>query len=83
MQVSQLQYVYHLQLSNSKFNFILQQALSNQSITDFLIVEYNGDIGGRMAHTNFGEDADGNPYVVELGANWASRTKTFYSKQQD
>ncbi|KAF2875777.1 hypothetical protein BDV95DRAFT_484850 [Massariosphaeria phaeospora] len=46
------------------------QALSNQSVTDFLVVEYNGDIGGRMLHTNFGEDADGNPYVIELGANW-------------
>ncbi|KAF2711888.1 polyamine oxidase [Pleomassaria siparia CBS 279.74] len=46
------------------------QALSNQSISDFLIIEYNGDIGGRMAHTTFGQDADGNPYVVELGANW-------------
>ncbi|KAF2679945.1 amine oxidase [Lentithecium fluviatile CBS 122367] len=46
------------------------QALSNQSVTDFLIVEYNGDIGGRMVHTTFGEDADGNPYTVELGANW-------------
>ncbi|OCK75495.1 amine oxidase [Lepidopterella palustris CBS 459.81] len=46
------------------------QALSNQSITDFLIVEYNGDIGGRMAHKNFGKKSDGSPYVVELGANW-------------
>ncbi|KAF2465287.1 amine oxidase [Lindgomyces ingoldianus] len=46
------------------------QALSNQSVTDFLIVEYNGDIGGRMTHTTFGKDPDGNPYVVELGANW-------------
>ncbi|OCL00547.1 amine oxidase [Cenococcum geophilum 1.58] len=46
------------------------QALSNQSITDFLIVEYNGDIGGRMAHTNFGKKSDGTSYVVELGANW-------------
>ncbi|KAF2644543.1 polyamine oxidase-like protein [Massarina eburnea CBS 473.64] len=45
-------------------------ALSNQSVTDFLIVEYNGDIGGRMAHTTFGSGPDGNPYTVELGANW-------------
>jgi hypothetical protein len=58
-QVSQLQYVYHLYLNDTKSDFILQQALSNQSITDFLIIEYNGDIGGRMAHTNFGEDAGG------------------------
>ncbi|KAF1954940.1 polyamine oxidase [Byssothecium circinans] len=46
------------------------QALSNQSITDFVIVEYKDDIGGRMFHANFGEDADGKPYTVELGANW-------------
>ncbi|ORY08078.1 hypothetical protein BCR34DRAFT_488952, partial [Clohesyomyces aquaticus] len=46
------------------------QALSNQSITDFLIVEYNGDIGGRMVHTEFGNDPNGKPYTVELGANW-------------
>ncbi|KAF2196811.1 putative flavin-containing polyamine oxidase [Delitschia confertaspora ATCC 74209] len=46
------------------------QALANQSITDFLIVEYNGEIGGRMKHTNFGKNPNGKPYVVELGANW-------------
>ncbi|KAF2496891.1 putative flavin-containing polyamine oxidase [Lophium mytilinum] len=46
------------------------QALANQSITDFLIVEYNGEIGGRMKHTNFGKKKDGSPFVVELGANW-------------
>ncbi|KAF2656312.1 polyamine oxidase-like protein [Lophiostoma macrostomum CBS 122681] len=46
------------------------QALSNQSISDFIIVEYNGDIGGRMAHTTFGKDPSGDPYVIELGANW-------------
>ncbi|KAI9821058.1 MAG: hypothetical protein M1827_003791 [Pycnora praestabilis] len=44
------------------------QALSNQSVTDFLIVEYNGDIGGRVAHTSFG--VPNNSYTVELGANW-------------
>ncbi|KAL9608515.1 MAG: hypothetical protein Q9167_006666 [Letrouitia subvulpina] len=47
-----------------------QQALSNASVTDFLILEYQGDIGGRVAHTTFGKRADGTPYVVELGANW-------------
>ncbi|KAL9058816.1 MAG: hypothetical protein Q9162_001540 [Coniocarpon cinnabarinum] len=49
------------------------QALSNNSISDFLILEYNDVIGGRVAHTNFGSDPDGKPYVVELGANWAKR----------
>ncbi|KAF2090381.1 polyamine oxidase-like protein [Saccharata proteae CBS 121410] len=46
------------------------QALSNASISDFLIVEYNDHIGGRVAHTDFGTKDDGSPYVVELGANW-------------
>jgi hypothetical protein len=61
----------------SSTKLVLQQALSNQSITDFLIIEYNGEIGGRMAHTNFGEDADGNPYVIELGANWVRKAAAF------
>ncbi|KAF5343909.1 hypothetical protein D9758_012138 [Tetrapyrgos nigripes] len=46
------------------------QALSNQSIHDFIIVERNDYIGGRVAHTNFGFQPDGTPYTVELGANW-------------
>jgi hypothetical protein len=25
-----------------------------------------------MAHTTFGKDPNGNPYTVELGANWVS-----------
>ena len=29
-----------------------------------------------MRHTNFGSDAAGNPYLVELGANWISGTGT-------
>lgn len=46
------------------------QALANQSISDFLIVEANDYIGGRAKHTTFGKKADGSPYTVELGANW-------------
>ncbi|KAI0180547.1 putative flavin-containing polyamine oxidase [Hypoxylon sp. FL1284] len=46
------------------------QALSNASISDFLIVERNDYIGGRVKHSNFGTKPDGTPYVVELGANW-------------
>ncbi|KAI2631060.1 putative flavin-containing polyamine oxidase [Hypoxylon sp. NC1633] len=46
------------------------QALSNASVSDFLIVERNNYIGGRVAHTTFGTKPDGTPYVVELGANW-------------
>lgn len=37
---------------------------------DFLILEYRDRIGGRAWHENFGQDKDGNPYVVEMGANW-------------
>ncbi|KAH7347039.1 polyamine oxidase-like protein [Pyrenochaeta sp. MPI-SDFR-AT-0127] len=48
------------------------QALANQSITDFIILEHNNDIGGRMRNTEFGADVEGNPYTVELGANWIS-----------
>ncbi|MCJ1223849.1 hypothetical protein MMC12_000492 [Toensbergia leucococca] len=46
------------------------QTLSNASVTDFLIVEYQPHIGGRVAHTTFGAKPDGTPYIVELGANW-------------
>ncbi|XP_014557450.1 hypothetical protein COCVIDRAFT_97211 [Bipolaris victoriae FI3] len=48
------------------------QALSNQSVSDFLILEYQDRIGGRMLNTKFGSDSSGNPYTVELGANWIS-----------
>lgn len=51
-----------------------QQALSNASVTDFVIVEYLPDIGGRVSHTTFGRKRDGTPYVVELGANWVRTT---------
>ncbi|KAK4496073.1 hypothetical protein PRZ48_012052 [Zasmidium cellare] len=47
------------------------KALSNQNITNFIILEYNKDIGGRVKHTNFGQKPDGSgPYVIEQGANW-------------
>lgn len=46
------------------------QALSNASITDFLVIDRNAYIGGRLAHTTFGSKPDGTPYTVELGANW-------------
>ncbi|KAH8690275.1 putative flavin-containing polyamine oxidase [Talaromyces proteolyticus] len=46
------------------------QSLSNNSVEDFIILEYNSEIGGRMRHTTFGKDADGKPLTVEIGANW-------------
>ncbi|KAF9887922.1 hypothetical protein FE257_009444 [Aspergillus nanangensis] len=46
------------------------QALHNESMNDFLILEYRDTLGGRMWHTEFGQDEKGDPYTVELGANW-------------
>ncbi|KAJ5100587.1 hypothetical protein N7456_006639 [Penicillium angulare] len=46
------------------------QALSNSSIHDFVIIEYQSQLGGRVHHTTFGKDENGDPYTVELGANW-------------
>lgn len=50
-----------------------QQALSDGGVGDFLIVEYNSEIGGRCRHASFGQDENGKPYTVELGANWVGR----------
>ncbi|KAK3673258.1 hypothetical protein LTR78_006803 [Recurvomyces mirabilis] len=52
------------------------QQLALANISDFIIVEYTSSIGGRVAHTTFGNDSNGNPYVVELGANWVQGTAT-------
>lgn len=47
------------------------QALHNASVEDFLIIDRNDYVGGRVRHTTFGASpADGTPYTVELGANW-------------
>ncbi|KAJ4256131.1 hypothetical protein NW762_009207 [Fusarium torreyae] len=46
------------------------QTLSNASIHDFLIIEHNDYIGGRVRHTSFGSSSDGSPLTIELGANW-------------
>ncbi|KAH7370446.1 putative flavin-containing polyamine oxidase [Rhexocercosporidium sp. MPI-PUGE-AT-0058] len=52
------------------------KALSENGVEDFIIVEYNEEIGGRCHHTSFGEDRNGDPYTVELGANWIQGTVT-------
>ncbi|KAF3490815.1 polyamine oxidase [Arthroderma uncinatum] len=39
-------------------------------MTDFLIVEYQDRIGGRLHEVEFGTKSDGSPYIVEAGANW-------------
>ncbi|KAL8713292.1 MAG: hypothetical protein Q9220_002491 [cf. Caloplaca sp. 1 TL-2023] len=55
------------------------QALSNASITDFVIIEYRDQLGGRVAETNFGRKADGSAYVVELGAKFYVLNRRRYS----
>lgn len=50
------------------------QALSNDLVDDFVIVEHNDYIGGRVHHTTFGVSPEGSPYTVELGANWIEGT---------
>ncbi|CVL03958.1 related to polyamine oxidase precursor [Fusarium mangiferae] len=46
------------------------QTLHNASIHDFIILERNDYVGGRMKHTTFGKSSNGTPFTVELGANW-------------
>ncbi|KAF5656488.1 n1-acetylpolyamine oxidase [Fusarium circinatum] len=47
------------------------QNLTQAKITDFLIVEHNDYIGGRLRSQQFGRNAKtGKPYTIELGANW-------------
>lgn len=47
------------------------QALANASVSEFVIVERNNYIGGRLAAAEFGTNSqNGRPYTVELGANW-------------
>lgn len=48
--------------------------MHNSSIEDFVLIEYRDTLGGRVAHTDFGKDANGKPYTVELGANWVGRS---------
>jgi hypothetical protein len=44
--------------------------LANASVHDFAILEYRDTIGGRAWHKPFGKDKDGEPYIIEMGANW-------------
>ncbi|USW54238.1 Putative flavin amine oxidase, FAD/NAD(P)-binding domain superfamily [Septoria linicola] len=46
------------------------QALVNASVTDFVIIEANDYIGGRIANVDFGRQSNGDPHKVEIGANW-------------
>ncbi|KAF5630336.1 n1-acetylpolyamine oxidase [Fusarium sp. NRRL 52700] len=46
------------------------QNLTKAGIDQFIIVEHNDYIGGRMRKQSFGKKADGQPYTIEFGANW-------------
>ncbi|RYP77321.1 hypothetical protein DL770_007088 [Monosporascus sp. CRB-9-2] len=47
------------------------QALTNNPVTDFLILGRNDYLGGRVRSAPFGaRPDDGTPYTAELGANW-------------
>ncbi|KAK7438804.1 N1-acetylpolyamine oxidase [Colletotrichum acutatum] len=53
------------------------QTLVNASITDFVIVEYNNRIGGRVYNHAFGKKpGTDESYFVELGANWVQGTES-------
>ncbi|KAK1621999.1 amine oxidase [Colletotrichum phormii] len=53
------------------------QALVSASITNFVIVEYNNRIGGRVYNRAFGKKPGKNEsYFVELGANWVQGTES-------
>lgn len=47
--------------------------LTEEGITDFLIVEARDELGGRMRSTSFG--APGRRVTVELGASWIQGTQ--------
>jgi Flavin containing amine oxidoreductase len=49
--------------------------LTQEGITDFLIVEARDELGGRMRSTAFG-NRGGAPVTVELGANWIQGTQS-------
>ena len=48
------------------------QELSENGVDNFVILEYQDRIGGRMHDVKFGQGPDGVPYKVEAGANWVS-----------
>ncbi|KAH7116903.1 putative flavin-containing polyamine oxidase [Dendryphion nanum] len=52
------------------------QALKEDGIADFVIVDSNSHIGGRLYPADFGKSPGGIPYRVEQGANWVHGTVT-------
>src|SRR6266404_1755454 len=60
-------------LGGGGVSIIAARTLSQQGITDFLIVEARDELGGRMRSTTFGES--NRQLTVELGANWIQGTQ--------
>ncbi|CAF4973141.1 unnamed protein product [Rotaria sp. Silwood1] len=56
---------------------IAARTLSENGITDFLIVEAESVLGGRMKETTFAG------YTIELGANWVQGTRNKVTKQEN
>ena len=52
---------------------IAARKLTEEGITDFVIVEARDELGGRMHSTSFG--APGRQLTVEIGANWIQGTQ--------
>lgn len=46
------------------------QNLTAAGIKDFMILEHNDYIGGRLWKQSFGKNKEGKPYTIEFGANW-------------
>ncbi|OJD32284.1 polyamine oxidase [Diplodia corticola] len=58
------------------------KALSERSISNFIIVDRNDYIGGRMRKSEFGKERDGRaPWTVEMGANWVQGLHTREGKE--
>ncbi|KAG9311051.1 hypothetical protein JVU11DRAFT_8951 [Chiua virens] len=52
---------------------IAARTLHEQGINDFIILDAQGELGGRMIHMPFGEP--GRQVVVEMGPNWVQGTQ--------
>jgi len=52
---------------------IAARTLHEQGISDFIIVEARGELGGRLTSHTFG--ARDHQYTVEVGANWVQGTQ--------
>src|SRR6266568_5118274 len=54
---------------------IAARTLHQRGIDDFVIIEAQPELGGRLASTTFGSTVKGREYVIEKGANWIQGTQ--------